>query len=160
MEGPGVKPKLRVGVISFAHVHASGVAATLRSLDQVDFVGIHDEDASRGRAAAVEFAVPWHETLGALLDTSEAVIVTSTNADHRRYAEAAASRGVHVLSEKPLATTIPDAHAMIDACARAGVQLGVAFPVRSSPAVIALREAIAGGQLGAVRAVRATNPGQ
>jgi len=49
---------------------------------------------------------------------------------------------------------------MIDACARGGVQLGIAFPVRGSPAMIALREAIVGGQLGQVRAVRATNPGQ
>jgi predicted dehydrogenase len=49
---------------------------------------------------------------------------------------------------------------MIDACVRAGVRLGTAFPVRSSPAVIALREAIAAGQLGRILAVRATNPGQ
>jgi predicted dehydrogenase len=151
---------LRVGLISFAHVHAPGVARTLRALEQIDFVGIHDEDAARGRAAASEHGTRWHESLDALLAASEAVVITSTNADHRRYTEAAAARGVHVLSEKPIATTLADARAMVDACRRAGVQLGTAFPVRGSPAVIALREAIAGGMLGAIRAVRATNPGQ
>ena len=65
-----------------------------------------------------------------------------------------------MLSEKPIATTVADGRAMVDACARAGVQLGIAFPVRSSPAVVALKEAIAGGLLGQIRAVRATNPGQ
>jgi predicted dehydrogenase len=40
------------------------------------------------------------------------------------------------------------------------VQLGIAFPVRSSAAVIALKGAIADGSLGRIRAVRATNPGQ
>ena len=152
--------RLAVGVVSFAHVHADGVASALRGLAQVDFVGIYDEDADRGRTAAATHSVPLHKTFESLLEKSQAVILTSTNADHRRYTEAAASRGVHVLSEKPLATTLADATAMIDACARAGVQLGLAFPVRSSPAVIALREAIASGQLGPIRAVRATNPGQ
>ena len=151
---------LRVGLISFAHVHAPGIAATLASLEHVAFAGIHDEDAARGSAAAAAHGVPWHARLDGLLAASDAVVIASTNADHRRYTEAAAGRGVHVLSEKPLATTIGDARAMIDACRRTGVQLGVAFPVRSSPAVIALRDAIASGALGRVRAVRATNPGQ
>ena len=152
--------RLRVGVISFAHVHAPGVATALRALDQVDFVGVHDEDRERGRAAAQSHETRWFDTLDALLAATDAVVVTSTNADHRTYTEAAASRGVHVLSEKPLATTIVDAKAMIAACAKGGVQLGTAFPVRGSPAVIALREAIAAGELGTVRGVRATNPGQ
>jgi predicted dehydrogenase len=76
------------------------------------------------------------------------------------YAQAAAKARVHVLCEKPLATTIADANAMIDACRSAGVQLATAFPVRSSPAVIALRTAIADGALGHIYAIRATNPGQ
>ena len=152
--------RLRVGLVSFAHVHATALAGTLRSLGQVEFTGIHDEDPARGRAAAEEHGARWHETLDGLLAASEAVVIASTNFDRRRYTEAAAAKGVHVLSEKPLATTVVDGRAMIDACRRAGVQLGVAFPVRSSPAVIALREAIAGGVLGRIRAVRATNPGQ
>ena len=152
--------RLRVGLVSFAHVHAPALASTLRGLEHVEFTGIHDDDPARGRVAAKEHAARWHETLDGLLAASEAVVIASTNFDRRRYTEAAAAKGVHVLSEKPLATTVADGRAMIDACRRAGVQLGVAFPVRSSPAVIALREAIAGGVLGRIRAVRAANPGQ
>lgn len=152
--------RLRVGLVSFAHVHAPGVATTLGALEAVDFVGIHDEDQDRGRAAADAHATRWQPTLAGLLGASEAIVVTSINADHRRYTEAAADARVHVLCEKPLATTAADAKAMIDACRAAGVQLGTAFPVRSSPAVMALKEAIAAGALGPIRAVRATNPGQ
>ena len=152
--------RLRVGLVSFAHVHAPGIATTLGGLEAVDFVGIHDEDEKRGRAAAAAHATRWHPTLEGLLGASEAIVITSTNADHRRYTEAAAAARVHVLCEKPLATTAADARAMIDACRAAGVQLGTAFPVRSSPAVIALRAAIAAGALGRIRAVRAANPGQ
>lgn len=158
MAAAGVK--LRVGLISFAHVHAPGLAATLAALENVEFSGVYDDDAARGRAGASAHRARWHETLDALLAASDAVVIASTNADHRRYTEAAAARGVHVLSEKPLATTIEDARAMIAACRGAGVQLGVAFPVRSSPAVAALRDGIADGSLGRIRAVRATNPGQ
>ena len=152
--------RLRVGLVSFAHVHAPALAATLGGLEQVEFTGIHDEDEKRGRAAASTHATRWHPTLEGLLGASEAIVIASTNVDHRRYTEAAAKAHVHVLCEKPLATTTADANAMIAACRSAGVQLGTAFPVRGSPAVMALKDAIAAGALGRIRAVRATNPGQ
>ena len=145
--------RLRVGLVSWAHVHAAGLARTLAALPQVEFTGSFDESGAAHDG-------PAHPTLDALLRASEAVVVASTNAAHRRDTEAAAKAGVHVLCEKPLATTIGDALAMIDACRAGGVQLGVALPVRSSPAVIALKEAIDRGTLGRIRAVRGTNPGQ
>ena len=152
--------QLRVGLVSFAHVHAPGLASTLSALDRVEFTGIYDDDEKRGRGAASAHATRWHPTLDGLLATSDAIVVASNNADHRRYTELAAKARVHVLCEKPLATTTADAMAMIDACRSAGVQLGTAFPVRSSPAVMALKDAIAAGSLGRIRAIRATNPGQ
>ena len=151
---------LRVGLVSFAHVHAPGLASTLAALPQVELSGIHDEDEERGSAAARTHGTTWHSTLEDLLQASDAIVIASTNVDHRRYTEAAAKARVHVLCEKPLATTIEDATAMIAACRSAGVQLANALPVRGSPAVMALKEAIAAGSLGRVRAVRATNPGQ
>jgi UDP-N-acetylglucosamine 3-dehydrogenase len=160
MDGTGMKKTLRVGLASFAHVHAPSLATTLGALEQVEFTGVYDEDEQRGRAAASAHGTKWHSTLDGLLNASEAIVIASTNVDHRRYAEAAAKARVHVLCEKPLATTTADANAMIDACRSAGVQLGNALPVRGSPAVMALKEAIAAGSLGRIRAVRATNPGQ
>jgi UDP-N-acetylglucosamine 3-dehydrogenase len=152
--------KLRVGLVSFAHVHAPGLASTLGALPQVEFSGIYDEDEKRGTTAANTHGTKRHASLEALLTVSEAIVIASTNVDHRRYAEAAAQARVHVLCEKPLATTTADAKAMIEACRSAGVQLGNALPVRGSPAVMALKDAIASGALGRIRAVRATNPGQ
>ena len=160
MDGAVVTRRLRVGLVSFAHVHAPALASTLGALDEVEFTGIHDEEERRGRAAAGAHGTTWHPTLDGLLAASEAIVIASTNVAHRAYTEAAARARVHVLCEKPLATTTTDAQAMIDACRAAGVQLGTAFPVRGSPAVMALKEAIAAGSLGRIRAVRATNPGQ
>ena len=144
---------LRVGLVSWAHVHAPALARTLATLPQVEFTGSFDETGvpHDGRA---------HETLESLLRESDAVVIASTNAAHRDLVLRAAQAGVHVLCEKPLATTIPDGRAMVEACHAAGVQLGTALPVRSSPAIVALKEAIAVGALGPIHAVRATNPGQ
>lgn len=152
--------KLRVGLVSWAHVHSPGIAKALGSLEQVELTGLYDEEAARGRRAADESDLKLHDDLASLLRASEAVVVASTNADHRKYAEAAARAGVHVLSEKPLATTVEDGRAMVEAYRTAGVQLGTAFPVRESRAVIALRDSIREGSMGRVLAVRGTNPGQ
>jgi predicted dehydrogenase len=152
VDGARVK-KLRVGLVSWAHVHAAGLAHTLATLPQAEFTGSFDETGATHDART-------HATLESLLHDSEAVVIASTNAAHRRYALAAAKAGVHVLCEKPLATTIADGRAIVDACRAAGVQLGSALPVRSSPAIVALKDAIARGALGPIRAVRATNPGQ
>ncbi|MDP9321480.1 MAG: Gfo/Idh/MocA family oxidoreductase [Chloroflexota bacterium] len=145
--------KLRVGLVSWAHVHAPGLARSLATLPQVEFIGSFDETGAAHDGGT-------YPSVDALLKESEAVVIASTNAAHRRYAIAAAKAGVHVLCEKPLATTVADARAMIDACLRSGVQLGTALPVRSSPAIVALKDAIARGMFGRIRAVRATNPGQ
>ncbi len=88
------------------------------------------------------------------------MIVCSENARHREMVVAAAAAGKHVLCEKPLATTREDALAMIAACREHGVKLQIAFPMRFSPAVIALREAVRNGAVGTPLMVQATNPGR
>jgi len=155
-----VTERLRVGLVSWAHVHSPGIAAALAALPQVEFTGLYDEEPDRSRGEADARGISLHGDLGSLLDASDAVIIASTNADHRRYAEAAARAKVHVLSEKPLATTLADGRAMVEICRAEGVQLGTAFPVRESRAVIALRDAIRSGALGRVLAVRGANPGR
>lgn len=151
--------RLRVGLVSFAHVHAPGLLRTLALLPQVHLSGLYDEEGRGGDAVRAAGSTA-HPTLDALLERSEAVVIASTNVDHRRYTEAAAARGVHVLSEKPLATTLEDARAMVAACEAAGVRLGTAFPVRSSAAVLSLKDLIGRGALGTVRAIRGANPGR
>jgi UDP-N-acetylglucosamine 3-dehydrogenase len=56
----------RVGIVSFAHVHAPAYAAVLRHLDLADFVGITDEDGDRGERAAQNFGVRFFENADSL----------------------------------------------------------------------------------------------
>ncbi|MDN5362356.1 MAG: UDP-N-acetylglucosamine 3-dehydrogenase [Moorella sp. (in: firmicutes)] len=151
---------MKIGILSFAHMHAYSYAAALTRLPGVEFTGLADDDAERGQAAAAEYATRYFPTAADLLATDiDGVIICSANADHEELALAAAARGKHILCEKPLATTIAAANRMIAACRDNNVQLGVAFPCRFHPAARRLREEIQAGKLGRVMAIRATNHG-
>lgn len=152
--------RLSVGLTSAAHVHADTYADLLRSMRDVELLGVADEDASRGRDFAQLHSIRFVGELPALLALHpDAVVVTSENANHRREVEAAAAAGAHVLCEKPLATSVADARAIVDACARAGVKLMTAFPMRFSPPMARVVASLGAGEIGPVRAVSAVNQG-
>ncbi|MBO1911448.1 Gfo/Idh/MocA family oxidoreductase, partial [Microvirga sp. 3-52] len=71
----------------------------------------------------------------------------------------AAQANKHILCEKPLATEVKDAEAMIKACEEAEVILQVAYPVRFAPAIENVRTMIQEGAIGKVLAINATNHG-
>ena len=150
-----------VGILSFAHLHADGYAGCLAAMPDARLLAIADEDEARGQAAAKRYDADHVATAEALLarDDIQAVIICSENARHKELAITAAEAGKHVLCEKPLATTRADALAMIEACARHGVKLQTAFPVRFNAATIALRDAVRSGEVGQPLAVAARNPG-
>src|SRR5699024_832166 len=92
-------------------------------------------------------------------DDIDAVIVCSENVHHKTMTIAAAEAGKHVLCEKPLATTMEDGQAMIDACKQHGVKLQIAFPVRFNASIVALRDAVRDGAIGETLTIVARNPG-
>ena len=76
------------------------------------------------------------------------VCIATPTGTHRDIAVAAAAAGKHVLTEKPMATTLEDADAMIAACATANVQLGVIFMYRFMDTARKMKEAIDNGLIG------------
>jgi UDP-N-acetylglucosamine 3-dehydrogenase len=151
---------IKVGILSFAHVHAPQYAAVLAALRAADFVGVSDDDPVRGREAADGFGVRYFDNPRALFEAVDAVVVCSENRKHPSDSIAALEAGVHVLCEKPICTTIEDARAMIQASEEAARQLRIAFPVRYLPAVRQAREVVQAGIIGRILAVNGTNRGQ
>lgn len=160
---------LRVGIMSFAHVHAASYAALLRDDPTVTLVCADPDsaadvaagDGTRGRPFAEQLGVDYVDSYEELFAAGvDAVLVCSENTRHRELVELAAHHGAHVLCEKPLATTVADAEAMIAACDAAGVNLMVAYPVRFSPDFVSLREAYRSGQLGTIVIANGTNNGK
>ena len=149
---------LRIALMSCAHTHAGAYTARLDPRADVDLV-VADPDGY-GDVAAERVVGSYQEAWEAWPDGPDAVVVTSANAHHKDLVLEAARRGVHVLCEKPLATSVADAEAMVAACREAGVVLMTAFPVHFAPAVQSLRAAVADGTLGEVIGLTGTNNGK
>jgi predicted dehydrogenase len=79
-----------------------------------------------------------------------AVVIVTPHSLHRPMVEAAAAAGKHVFCEKPLALNTPDAKAMIEACRRAGVVLGIGHNRRLWPSMQALKRIVQAGELGEI----------
>lgn len=151
---------LKIGILSFAHLHAESYVQNLRAAANVELIGVADENEARGRYFAAQFGVKLFPSAEALLAAApDGVIVCSENAKHRPLVELAARHGVHVLCEKPLATTLDDAHAIIAACRTAGVKLMTAFPMRFGAPATEIKQLLDAGKLGAVYGCNATNQG-
>ena len=158
---------MRIGIASFAHLHASGYARILTGTDGIEVLiadpGQAPEEDWRQQAwqrAQSAGAVPlpgYDELFAAGLD---GVIVCSENAAHRDLVTRAAEARIPVLCEKPLATTLVGARAMVTACEQRGVPLMMAYPVRFSPAVADLRRAVDQGAFGALQACVGRNNGR
>lgn len=149
---------LKIALMSCAHTHAGAYAARLEPRADIDLV-VADPDGF-GDVQAAHVVGSYDEAWNAWPEGPDAIVVTSANVHHKHLVLEAARRGVHVLCEKPLATNVADAEAMVDACAEAGVVLMTAFPVHFAPAVETLRAAVADGALGEVIGITGTNNGK
>ncbi|HEY5981225.1 MAG TPA: Gfo/Idh/MocA family oxidoreductase [Microlunatus sp.] len=152
--------------MSFAHVHAASYARLLREWPGVEVVASDPDHGRRvgetgGAVMAADLGVDYVDDYAALLACRlDGVIVCAENVEHRPLVELAAESGAHVLCEKPIATTLADAGAMTAACAKAGVQLMIAHPVRFAPAFAGLQAMVAAGTLGEIVSVAGTNNGR
>ena len=151
---------MKIGMFSFAHMHADGYAHGLRQLPDVELAGIYDADPARGQRMADRHGIRYFADAQALLDEGLAgAIICSENANHRPLVELAAGQTGYILCEKPIATTLADAKAMIAVCAATGTQLQIAFPVRFSPPVMRLRALLAEGVIVRPLSAKCTNHG-
>jgi predicted dehydrogenase len=111
-----------------------------------------DVDLGRAEACARAHGAPLATSdPAAVLSAVDAVWICTPTSSHRGLVEAAASAGVAIFCEKPLATTLADAEAMAAAAAVVPSQVGLVL--RTSPAYRALAALVHGGTLGAPMAV-------
>lgn len=89
-------------------------------------------------------------------DDVDAVYIAVPNHLHRDYTVRAAEAGVHVLCEKPMAPSVEDCRAMIDACRSNDVRLMIAYRLHLDPAHLRAVELATSGAIGEPRAFTAT----
>ncbi|MCL5997379.1 MAG: Gfo/Idh/MocA family oxidoreductase [Chloroflexi bacterium] len=150
--------KLRLGLIGCGFGARDLYAPYFRYLDNGELVAAMDVDEDRGRKIQeLTGCRKVYTQLDALLadkDVDAVMILTPTNL-HAEQVERAAQAGKHVYCEKPMAKTIEEADRMIDACARCGVKLQVAFMKRFNPSFQRAKEILDEGRLGDIFEMRA-----
>lgn len=129
------------------------VAPAIRHSARGELVAVYSRDLGRAKKFAQRHACPsGYDSLDAFLNDPrvDAVFVSSPNHVHKEQVIRAAQARKHVLCEKPLALTVEDCRAMINACESAGIRLGVGFHLRHNPAHVAAKEFVSKGELGEI----------
>jgi predicted dehydrogenase len=150
--------KVRVGMISYDHIHAEFRSRALREMtDDVSIVAIAEENEVRGSEAVRKFGGTYYKDYRDLLsrDDLDLVFIHSANNTHRKIVLDAIGAGKHLFCEKPLATTVADAEEMIDAVKGSGLRHAVGFCSRFIPEAERAREIIDEGLLGKLLSAKA-----
>ena len=114
-----------------------------------------DKDPEKARAFAEKFGCRWSTDFDDILDAGVDMVHLCLPHDlHPVMAIKAMKAGIHVLTEKPVATTLQAADAMIRTQKETGVKLGVIFQTRYTKSVEKLKEMIARGDFGKILAAR------
>ncbi len=149
------KDDFSIGLIGLGGVAAAHLDA-YEGLEHVSIRSVCDIDEARAATVGKRLGAKSFADARALLEAGgvDLALVLTPAATHRSIVESAASAGVHVFCEKPLAISIEDGEAMISACRNASVKFFYGASYRFLPAVITARELISEGEIGDVLLIK------
>jgi len=158
-QAPAAKGKIRYGVIGAGSRGQSHLRAITEILD-IEVVAVCDLNERRLKqgAALVRGEAPaLYSDYRKLIERPDvdAVIIVAPDYLHAEMAVAAAQAGKHVLSEKPMATTLRDADAMIAAAERARKVLQIGLQLRYTGLYVTVQREIQQGRVGRLRYISA-----
>ncbi len=108
---------------------------------------------SRARQLAADYGIDCEASVESMVrrDDVSVVFIATPHHLHAEQALAAAAQGRHVMIEKPMACTVADCDAVIEACDQAGVSCSIAFTQRSRKCNLRAKQIIDAGRIGRVR---------
>ena len=136
-------------------------ARVYNELEGVELVAVADADPKKADAIGRRFKVPTYSDYLKMLDEHKPDIlsVAVPTSLHNQVALEAMDRGIHVLVEKPIASTVAEAEGMIRRARDRGIQLAVGHIERFNPAVIELKKRLDRGEVGQVFMIQARRMG-
>ncbi|CAA9277608.1 MAG: hypothetical protein AVDCRST_MAG93-2982 [uncultured Chloroflexia bacterium] len=142
--------KVKWAVLGTSNFALDWIARGVQLARNAELVAIISRDEERGKAACERLGVP--RTYGSIqaIDTNEVdgIFMTLPNTLHAPMAIEAARHGLHVVGEKPMATSLDECRQMIEAAQAAGVVLATAQCMEWTSPVIKTRELLASGAIG------------
>ncbi len=129
----------------------------VRASDSIRITTAHTRHEATAAAFCQDAGLRWVGDFDAILadQSIDAVVLATPHSLHADQVRRAAAAGKAVFVEKPFALTLADAHAMLDAAARAGIVLAVGFNRRFHPSMARMRDAVKSGQLGTIITINA-----
>ncbi|AFY40648.1 oxidoreductase domain protein [[Leptolyngbya] sp. PCC 7376] len=151
--GVSQKPAIRIGVIGIGNMgqHHTRVLSLLKD---VELVGIADLNVERGLDLASKYRIKFFEDYRELLPLVDAVCIAVPTKLHYQVGLECMERGVHVMIEKPIAASIAEAEALVNAAAEHKVILQVGHIERFNPAFQELSKVLKTEHLLAIEAHR------
>lgn len=146
-----------IGAGTMGSVHSHVYA----DMPGAELAGIVDIRIDAAQSLASRCQTNAYDSLDALLvnEQPDVIDICVPTYRHHTYTEQAARAGKHVISEKPMARTLADARAMIDACESAGVRLFLAQVVRFFPEYVRAKQLVETGAVGKPGVIRMTRAG-
>jgi UDP-N-acetyl-2-amino-2-deoxyglucuronate dehydrogenase len=147
--------KLRFALVGCGRISANHIAALREHQARAELVAVCDTNPSALAQACAATGAEGFASLEALLASARADVVTLATPSglHPQQAIRCAQAGVHVVSEKPMATKWEEGVAMVRACRDAGVKLFVVKQNRLNATLQRLKGAIDAGRFGRIHLV-------
>lgn len=156
--------KLGVAVVGLGHLSLNEILPGALVSKHVRVTALVSGDKAKARVIAAQYGVPEqnlydYATFDRLRDNPavDLVYIVLPNDMHAEFTVRAAQAGKHILCEKPMATTVPDAQRMVAACREADRLLMIAYRMQYDPYHRALIGMARSGEYGPVRAISAMN---
>ncbi len=146
-----------IGVGTMGRNHAR----VLASLPQVQLVAVADVDERAARLAASTYRAQAYTDYRTMLDRErlDLVVVAVPTRWHMPIALDIIERGIHCLIEKPIAASVEEGEAIVEAARRSHVKVTVGHIERFNPAVLELKRRLEAGELGRIFQIHARRVG-
>ncbi|MFJ6656335.1 Gfo/Idh/MocA family oxidoreductase [Streptomyces sp. NPDC091377] len=147
---------MRIGILGLGRIGAFH-AETLSGLDAVRSLVVADPNPQAAKAAAERFGAQVADSPEALLAAGiDGVVIAAATDAHPALIRAGVRAGVPVFCEKPVAGTMAEGVAVLKDVEQGGVPVQIGYNRRFDAGFVAARDAVRGGELGALHTVRST----
>src|SRR5207302_2734967 len=160
--GRAQDPAHKVGfaMVGLGRISMQHLAPSLKTSAKCKVTALVSGHRDKAEKMAAEYGIPAthiysYENYDAIAENKDidAVYVALPNSMHAEYTIRAAKAGKHVLCEKPMATKVAEAEAMIAACKAANVKLMIAYRLHYEPLNLKAIKLIRDGALGKVQTI-------
>jgi predicted dehydrogenase len=162
--GQTQEKKMGFAMVGLGRISMQHLAPSLKTSAKAKVTGLVSGHRDKADKYAAEYGIPAkniynYENFDSIADNPDidAVYIALPNSMHAEYTIRAAKAGKHVLCEKPMATSVADAEAMIAACKKANRKLAIAYRCQLEPTNLKAQEMIRSGAIGKVQAIESAN---